>query len=103
MGLTDLGYGGNGDYGLETILVSNTQERSVTTVNSALVAAINTTDFYQGMVGVGATQGRFKGKVANPLISQLAESYSTIPGHSYGYTAGASYGKLGLPHFMRLC
>lgn len=93
LGLTDLGYGGNGDYGLETILVSNTLERSVTTVNSALVAAINTTDFYQGMVGVGATQGRFHDKVANPLISQLAESYNTIPGHSYGFTAGASYGR----------
>ena len=98
LGLTDLGYGGNGDYGLETVLVSNTLERSVTTVNSALIAAINTTDFYQGMVGVGATQGRFNGKVANPLISQLAESYNTIPGHSYGFTAGASYGKQTL-HF----
>jgi len=102
LGLKDLGLGGNGDYGLDTILVSNTVTRITTSVDGALIAAINDTDYYQGFIGVGVTQGRFGTKVVNPYITQLAESYGTIPSHSYGYTAGAYYGECNLDPYMPL-
>lgn len=92
LGLPDLGIGGNGDYGLDSIVLTNNLKIQSTSVDSALVAAINDTNYYQGFIGVGVTQGRFGGNVTtNPFIPQLAQTYGTIPSHSYGYTAGAHY------------
>lgn len=91
MGVPDLGTGGNGDYGLETVVFANSYRSVSLGVDSALVAAINDTNYYQGFIGVGVTQSRFESNVTNPLISQLAETYGDIPSHSYGYTAGAHY------------
>lgn len=85
------GMGGNGDYGLETLAFVNTVTRYTTEIEGALVGALNDTDYYEGYIGVGVTQGRFGSNLTNPLISQLAESYGTIPSHAYGYTAGAYY------------
>ena len=62
-----------------------------TSVDGALVAAINDTSYYQGFIGIGITKGRFGPNVTNPFITQLAEIYGYIPSHSYGYTAGAYY------------
>ncbi|KAK3390999.1 aspartic peptidase domain-containing protein [Podospora didyma] len=91
LGMNYTGMEGNGDYGLETLAFVNTVTSIATAVDGALVAAINTTDYYQGFIGVGVTQGRFGTNLTNPLISQLAETYGTIASHSYGYTAGAYY------------
>lgn len=91
LGMNHTGVEDNGDYGLETIAFVNTVTSFTTSVGGALVAALNTTDYYQGYIGVGVTQGRFGQNVTNPFISQLAESYGTIPSHGYGYTAGAYY------------
>lgn len=91
--MKDLPYGGNGDYGLESIAFTNTLSGKTTSVNSALMAAINDTDYYQGYIGLGVAQGRFGRNVTNPFITQLVETYGVIPSHSYGYTAGANYGK----------
>ncbi|KAL2137389.1 hypothetical protein VTI74DRAFT_10 [Chaetomium olivicolor] len=91
LGMNNTGMGGNGDYGLETLAFVNTVTRHTSSVDGALVAAINDTNYYQGYIGVGVTQGRFGSNLTNPLISQLAETYGTIPSHGYGYTAGAYY------------
>lgn len=72
---------------------TNTLSGKTTSVNSALMAAINDTDYYQGYIGLGVAQGRFGRNVTNPFITQLVETYGFIPSHSYGYTAGANYGK----------
>jgi hypothetical protein len=94
LGLSWLGIGGNGDYGLETIALTNTIGGvSTVAVDNALIAGINVTGFYQGLLGIGATSGNFSNKIANPYISQLASTYGQIPSHSYGFTAGAYYGK----------
>jgi len=85
------GYGGNGDYGLETVAFVNTLTSFTTSINDVLVAAINDTNYYQGYIGLGVTQGVFKSNLTNPFIPQLAQSYGIIPSHSYGYTAGAYY------------
>ena len=87
------GMGGNGDYGLETVAFVNTVTRFTTAIDGALIAAINDTNYYQGYIGVGVTQGKFGSNLTNPFISQLAETYGTIPSHGYGYTAGAYYRK----------
>lgn len=91
LGMNYTGMGGNGDYGLETLAFVNRVTRYTTAVDGALVAAINDTDYYQGYIGVGVTQGRFGTNLTNPFISQLAQTYGTIPSHGYGYTAGAYY------------
>ncbi|KAK4126551.1 acid protease [Parathielavia appendiculata] len=95
LGMNNTGMGGNGDYGLETFAFVNTVARHTTAIEGALVAAINDTNHYQGYVGLGVTQGRFGTNLTNPFISQLAQSYGTIPSHGYGYTAGAYYRKDG--------
>ncbi|KAK3306887.1 aspartic peptidase domain-containing protein [Chaetomium strumarium] len=91
LGMNYTGTGGNGDYGLETLAFVNTVVKHTTAIDGALVAAINDTTYYQGYVGLGVTQGRFGSNLTNPFISQLAETYGSIPSHGYGYTAGAYY------------
>ncbi|KAL2173844.1 aspartic peptidase domain-containing protein [Thermothelomyces heterothallicus CBS 202.75] len=91
LGMNYTGMGGNGDYGLETFAFVNRVTRYTTAMDDVLVAAINDTDYYQGYIGVGVTQGRFGTNLTNPFISQLVETYGTIPSHGYGYTAGAYY------------
>lgn len=91
LGTNLTGMGGNGDYGLEDIAFANEKTGIATTVNGALVAGINDTNYFQGFVGLGVTRGKFGTNLTNPFISQLAETYGTIPSHSYGYTAGAHY------------
>ncbi|KAK0636903.1 aspartic peptidase domain-containing protein [Bombardia bombarda] len=93
---------GNGDYGLETLAFVNTIASSTTALEGVLVGAINDTNFYQGYIGLGVNQGSFGVNattgaklVKDPFITQLAETYGTIPSHSYGYTAGAKYRKSG--------
>lgn len=85
------GMGGNGDYGLETLAFVNRVTRFSTAIDGVLVAAINDTNYYQGYIGLGVTQGRFGSNLTNPFISQLVQTYGTIPSHGYGYTAGAYY------------
>jgi hypothetical protein len=85
---------------LESLTFTNTRNSKTTAVNSALVAAINDTDYYQGFIGVGVAQGRFGKNVTNPLINQLVETYGFIPSYSYGYTAGANYGMLCSPSLL---
>ena len=97
------GMGGNGDYGLETLAFVNRVTRFTSAIDGALVAAINDTDYYQGYVGVGVTQGRFGANLTNPFISQLAQTYGTIPSHGYGYTAGAYYRNGKSPIHHPLC
>ncbi|KAL2200682.1 aspartic peptidase domain-containing protein [Corynascus similis CBS 632.67] len=91
LGMNYTGMGGNGDYGLETLAFVNRVTSYTSAVDGVLVAAINDTDYYQGYIGVGVTQGRFGTNVTNPFISQLVETYGSIPSHGYGYTAGAYY------------
>ncbi len=83
--------GGNGDFGMETLTVGSDVTGANLTVASALVAGINDTYYYAGLVGVGAIPGNFGGKKVNPLLNQLVETLGAVPSHSYGYTAGAPY------------
>lgn len=89
LGLSHLGMGGNGDYGLESVSFRNGDQ--LTDIDGVLIGALNDTNYYQGFIGLGTTQGKFGTNLTLPLISQLAQTYGTIHSHSYGYTAGAFY------------
>lgn len=91
LGMNQTGIGGNGDYGLDSLAFVNTVSRLTTAIDNSLIAAINDTNYYQGFVGLGVTQGKFGSNVTTPFLSQLATGYGIIPSHSYGYTAGAYY------------
>ncbi|XXG98439.1 hypothetical protein Hte_004762 [Hypoxylon texense] len=91
LGLEYLGLGGNGDYGMETVVVYDSVRRWQTSFNKQIVAGINETGYYTGFFGLGITPGRFNDVVAQSPIAALVEQSGVIPSHSYGYTAGAYY------------
>lgn len=91
LGMNHIGVQRNGDYGLDTVAFVDTMASSATSIDNVLIAAVNATDYYQGYIGLGVTQGSINHNVTNPLITQLAEVDGMIPSHSYGYTAGAYY------------
>ncbi|KAI0152472.1 acid protease [Hypoxylon sp. NC0597] len=103
LGLDYLGLGGNGDYGMETVVVYDSVRRWQTSFNKQLVAGINETGYYTGFFGLGITPGRFNNVVAQSPIAALVEQDGIIPSHSYGYTAGAYYGgSRGIPLSLTL-
>ena len=93
LGMENLTVPGNGDFGHDTLAFENTQAQRNLTINSALVAGINYTYYYNGFIGIGTTPGIYDEGEMKPLINQLVEDMQAIPSHSYGYTAGASYSK----------
>lgn len=87
-----LGLGGNGDYAMETVAApGNTQEQQ-TSLAEQLVAGINATDYYVGLFGLGVNDVPLGDAAVKGSVAVLAEK-TTIGSQSYGYTAGAYYGK----------
>lgn len=60
-------------------------------MSDALIAAYNTTDYFNGLFGLGISQGRFKNNIGESALTQAVKTFGWIPSYSYGYTAGASY------------
>lgn len=101
-----LEFGGNGDYGFDSIALSEQ-----ISVKSQAVAVINTTEYWLGYMGLGIIPTNFSsGAIAanssngtpapnvtnvdqKTFLSSLMETEGLIPSHSYGYTAGAYYRK----------
>ncbi|KAG6048218.1 hypothetical protein E4U39_007599 [Claviceps sp. Clav50 group G5] len=91
LGLPDLGTGGSGQYGFDTIAASSPINDIAFGMTNVLMSAISSTDFYLGYFGVGLRSGSFGDVVASPPLRQAVSSFGWIPSYSYGYTAGASY------------
>lgn len=92
LGLEHLGYGGVGQYGLDSLQShSNIQHDAKFSMDGALISVINTTDYFLGQFGVGVTQGNFGKSVEKSPLTKAVEKYGLIHSYSYGYTAGASY------------
>lgn len=91
LGLDYLGYGGNGQYGLDTVNAYSAITDIGFGMSNVLMSAINTTDYYIGFFGLGITQGSFGNEVAQSPLTQAVRTFGWIPSYSYGYTAGASY------------
>ncbi|KAI8276393.1 hypothetical protein K4K56_001130 [Colletotrichum sp. SAR 10_98] len=97
LGLDYLGYGGNGDYGLDT-LSTTTLAGDAISMDNIITASINSTDYYLGFLGLGITKGSFGNEIAESPLTQAVKTYGWIPSYSYGYTAGACYkGTSGTP------
>ena len=60
-------------------------------MDKTLMAAVNTTEHFLGIFGMGITQGNFESTVARSPITVAVQEYGLIPSYSYGYTAGAHY------------
>ncbi|CAM1511228.1 Fc.00g087410.m01.CDS01 [Cosmosporella sp. VM-42] len=91
LGLDFLGYGGNGEYGLDILRTSDATTDTSLTMSGVLIAALNTTNYFDGLFGLGITQGNFENRVADSPLTQAVKEFGWIPSYSYGYTAGAHY------------
>lgn len=96
LGLDYLGYGGNGDYGLDT-LSTTTLAGDAISMDNIITASINSTDYYLGFLGLGITKGSFGNEIAESPLTQAVKTYGWIPSYSYGYTAGAYYSRSSRP------
>ena len=83
-----LGFGGVGSYGLETVGFTDTFS-----IPSQIVGVINTTEYWVGYLGLGIEPTNFTDANQPTFLTSLVENRSLIPSHSYGYTAGAYYSK----------
>lgn len=87
---TVLGSDVNGTFGSDTLGYGTTGISAKDTI----IGAFNSTEFWLGFFGLGISSGTEDGATESyGPISQLVETMSEIPSHSYGYTAGASYRK----------
>lgn len=66
-------------------------------MSSVLVAAVNTTNYLNGLLGLGINQGSFGDKVMRSPLTDAVSTYGWIPSYSFGYTAGAHYSLFSFP------
>lgn len=97
LGLSYLGYGGNGEYGRDRITTPSSTSSVPYSMDGVLMAAVNTTSYLNGLFGLGITQGNFNGTVAESPLTQAVKDYGWIPSYSFGYTAGAHYSMHHMP------
>ena len=91
---SNLGYTNNqdiGEYGYDTVGISSPGVGGFT-LDSQVVAAIFTTDFYLGYLGISPRDVNFNNDPKPSFVGSLKKN-NMIPSLSYGYTAGASYSK----------
>ena len=83
----NLGFSGAGYYGLDSIQLTDSISEK-----SQVVAIVNETDTWTGILGLGPQGTSFVESSTKPLVASLADGNdSAIPSLSYGFTAGASY------------
>lgn len=86
-----LGYGGNGQYGLDSIAAYFPVGDIGFGMDNVLMTAINTTEYFLGQFGLGISAGRFDNKIGESALMQAVKQFGWVPSYSYGYTAGAFY------------
>ncbi|KAI4088500.1 MAG: hypothetical protein LQ344_006014 [Seirophora lacunosa] len=96
----NLGYSGNGNFGLDSITLGYPGSGAVT-VHHQLFASIATQDFYLGSLGIapratnltkpGQKPVLFAPEDAYPSVLSVLKQERKIPSISYAYTAGARY------------
>lgn len=90
----EVGLGGNGFYGWETVGLPVLEDGETETleVEGQLVAGIATTDFWTGMLGLSAVPFNFTSfnEPVPSFVGSLVER-ELLPSLSWGYTAGAAY------------
>lgn len=91
---TNLGYGGQGQYGYDTVYLGASQETDTISLDRQVVAGLKDKDYFLGMLGLSRTSSKFStvGHEVSSLFENLKDK-NIIPSWSYGYTAGAAYRK----------
>jgi len=99
-----LGNTGYAEYGLDNLTFGTT---GVSLPNAIIgsfnyTGLVNSTQYLLGFFGLGVVPGSFNNTQIPSALSGLLEKEGTIPSHSYGYTAGASYQAKGVPNSLTL-
>lgn len=63
-------------------------------MTSALIAAVNSTDYFLGYFPLGITVSQFGGHQIDSVLQQAYNTFGWIPSYTYGYTAGAHYNNM---------
>jgi hypothetical protein len=88
---TDLGYDGNGLYGLDTV---GTMIDGGIELEGQIVAGIATKSFFLGLFGLDPRPSNFTDfENPQPSFMQTLKDNDRIPSLSFAYTAGAPYSK----------
>jgi len=92
LGLKYLGVRANGQYGLDTMNAYSPVNDIGFGMANVLMSAINTTEPFLGMFGLGIQQANFNNRtVAESPMTQAVKTFGWIPSYTYGFTAGAHY------------
>ena len=88
----NLGYSDNATYGLDTLALGLSNATGSPQIQSQVIAAFATDDYYVGLFGLGH-QGVNFSEYRNPYATFLTtlKEQNMIPSLSWGYTAGAIY------------
>ncbi|SPO06018.1 uncharacterized protein DNG_08707 [Cephalotrichum gorgonifer] len=92
----------NGNYGLDTLVIRDSRTNTLVALDSALIGAYNTTEYYNGFFGLGIVSGEFGEQISDSPFSQMVAKYGWFPSYTYGYTAGAYYKGSGTPSSLVL-
>ncbi|KAI9781470.1 MAG: hypothetical protein M1816_002357 [Peltula sp. TS41687] len=92
-----LNFSGVGNYGYDNVALD---EQII--VPDQIVAAINSSAYLLGFMGLGVKVTNFTDVNKLSFLTTLAENQTRIPSRSYGYTAGAYYRLKGVPASLTL-
>ena len=81
----------NGNYGLDTLVVRDSLTEGLVSLDEAVIATFNSTEYYSGFLGLGIISGEFNGHVSDSPFSQMVAEFGWFSSYTYGYTAGAYY------------
>ena len=97
MGLeTNLGYSDNATYGLDTLALGLSNANGSPQIQTQVVAAFATDDYYVGLFGLGHQGVNFSEySTPNATFLTTLKDQDMIPSLSWGYTAGAIYREYG--------
>ncbi|KAL5600907.1 hypothetical protein BROUX41_005745 [Berkeleyomyces rouxiae] len=91
IGLSYLGVAANAAYGTGAFGFTDGLTNDKLQMEDALIGAINVTDFYVGLFGLGVIRGKFGTESIDSPFYEMIEDQGWFPSYSYGYTAGAYY------------
>ena len=88
----NLGYSDNATYGLDTLALGLSNANGSPQIQSQVVAAFATDDYYIGLFGLGHQGVNFSEySTPNATFLTTLKEQNMIPSLSWGYTAGAIY------------
>lgn len=89
-----LGYSGNGLYGYDVVGLSGGNSSGGVSLDQQTIAGVAGKDYFMGYIGLSDRPSSFSSSAASaPSLLNNLRTANLIPSLSFGYTAGAAYGK----------